>query len=103
MGVCAGAVRRRGAAPRRGALHAAALDACAEVQERAVEWFEWRMPTDSLLDIALDQLTLARAELYRVLVSPTADGASGAAELGPRPFSGIARWCNVRNYASRNA
>ena len=38
--------------------------ACDAVTERAEEWFEWRAESDSLLDIALDHLTLARAALY---------------------------------------
>jgi hypothetical protein len=33
--------------------------------------FEWRIPQDSLLDIALDHLSLARAGLYRALVADT--------------------------------
>lgn len=32
--------------------------------------FEWRMPSDSLLSIALDHLTLARVALYRALLEP---------------------------------
>ena len=32
----------------------------------------WRMPGDSLLTIALDQLTLARAQLYAVCLNPAA-------------------------------
>jgi TIR domain-containing protein len=37
---------------------------CDAVSERASEWFGWRTPTDSLLEIALEHLTLARATLY---------------------------------------
>ena len=31
--------------------------------------FEWRMPSDPLLDIALDHLTLARAGLVRAVLA----------------------------------
>jgi tetratricopeptide (TPR) repeat protein len=36
-----------------------------EVMERAEKLFEWRLPSDSLLDIALDHLSLGRARLMR--------------------------------------
>ena len=42
-----------------------ALPACDQVGERAEEWRSWRTPNDFLLDISLEQLTLARAALYR--------------------------------------
>ena len=44
------------------------------VSERVQQWFEWRLPEDSLLTIALDYLSLARVELYRALLfrSPVA-------------------------------
>jgi hypothetical protein len=35
----------------------------AEVRERAESFFAWRVPSDSLLDIALDHLSLGRAHL----------------------------------------
>ena len=35
----------------------------AEAQRRGRKFFEWRLPSDSLLDIALDHLTLGRAAL----------------------------------------
>jgi tetratricopeptide (TPR) repeat protein len=47
----------------------APVAACADAERRAEKWFEWRMPSDSLLDIALDHLSLARARLYRALLS----------------------------------
>jgi len=43
--------------------------ACDEVAERGRQWFQWRGPTDPLLDIALDHLTLGRAALYRAILS----------------------------------
>jgi tetratricopeptide (TPR) repeat protein len=36
----------------------------AEVRDRARQLFEWRLPSDSLLSIALDNLSLARAKLF---------------------------------------
>jgi tetratricopeptide (TPR) repeat protein len=48
-----------------------ATDACDEAGRRAMKLFEWRIPQDSLLDIALDHLSLARAGLYRALVADT--------------------------------
>ena len=44
--------------------------ALAEAERRAHKMFEWRLPGDSLLDIALDHLTLARVALYRALLEP---------------------------------
>ena len=47
---------------------------CDEVERRGKRMFDWRMPTDSLLDIALDHLTLARVGLVRaILPQPTLD------------------------------
>jgi hypothetical protein len=38
--------------------------------------FEWRVPSDPILDIALDHLTLGRARLYRaILEGPAPDAA----------------------------
>lgn len=37
---------------------------CRAVAERGSKMFEWRSPSDSLLDIALDHLTMGRAALY---------------------------------------
>ena len=44
--------------------HKAALQSCYAVSQRAAKMFEWRVPSDSLLDVALDHLTLGRAALY---------------------------------------
>jgi tetratricopeptide (TPR) repeat protein len=54
----------------------APLAACAEAERRAVATIKRRtgLPTYSLLDIALDHLTQARAALYLVLLSPKGDG-----------------------------
>nr|VFK30197.1 MAG: hypothetical protein BECKMB1821G_GA0114241_10611 [Candidatus Kentron sp. MB] len=54
------------------------IAACDAVTERARQWFEWRLPADPILDIALDRLTLARAGLYRALLS-----AEGCYEASP--------------------
>ena len=40
------------------------LAACQDVARRGRKMFEWRVPGDPLLDIALDHLTLARCALY---------------------------------------
>jgi hypothetical protein len=42
---------------------------CRAVSQRAAKMFEWRLPSDSLLDIALDHLTLGRAALYAAILS----------------------------------
>ncbi|MBL9175927.1 MAG: hypothetical protein JNL10_20455 [Verrucomicrobiales bacterium] len=42
----------------------------AEAERRGLKFLEWRMPSDSLLSIALDHLTLARVALYRTLLDP---------------------------------
>lgn len=42
---------------------------CDEVERRENKMFEWRLPTDSLLDIALDHLTLARIGLIRAILT----------------------------------
>ncbi|HEX4955089.1 MAG TPA: hypothetical protein VF017_16995 [Thermoanaerobaculia bacterium] len=44
---------------------------CLEVEGRGRKMFEWRLPADSLLEIALDHLTLARAKLYRAILEGT--------------------------------
>jgi tetratricopeptide (TPR) repeat protein len=41
---------------------------CAEVEQRALQMFDWRVPSDSLLTIALDHLSLGRARLYRAIL-----------------------------------
>jgi hypothetical protein len=71
--------------------HATAVDVCAEAEEQATEWFKWRRATDSLLDIALEHLTLARTTLYGALVSPPADTAPAVTPLGPRVATALAR------------
>jgi hypothetical protein len=42
---------------------------CAEVERRGAKMFEWRRPSDSLIDIALDHLTLARVGLIRAILT----------------------------------
>lgn len=48
------------------------IEACREVSQRAAKMFEWRVPSDTLLDIALDHLTLGRAALYAAILEPSA-------------------------------
>jgi hypothetical protein len=72
--------------------HATALDACAEAEERATQTLDWATNYGgSLLSIALDHLTLARAALYRALVDPPADPAPAATVLEPRVATALAR------------
>lgn len=51
------------------------VERCGEVAERGKKMFEWRGPGDSLLDIALDHLTLARCALYADLLQGQLPGA----------------------------
>lgn len=51
----------------------------ADVEQRANLMFEWRTPGDSVLDIALDHLTLGRVHLLRAVLS----GSAAADGLGP--------------------
>ncbi len=44
-----------------------------EVRDRAEKYFEWRVPSDSLLDIALDHLSLGRAHLAEMQEYGTGD------------------------------
>jgi tetratricopeptide (TPR) repeat protein len=48
------------------------LESCRAVEQRANKMFEWRLPSDSLLDIALDHLTLGRAVLYAAILENSA-------------------------------
>lgn len=57
------------------------LTACRAVSQRAEKMFEWRVPGDSLLSIALDHLTLGRAALYAALLGATPPGADCRAAL----------------------
>jgi tetratricopeptide (TPR) repeat protein len=50
----------------------------AEVRDRAEQFFEWRVPSDSLLTMAFDHLSLGRAEL----LAYNADGSGDLAEAG---------------------
>jgi hypothetical protein len=43
-------------------------EGCVEVEQRGRKMFEWRVPGDPLLDIALDHLTLARCAFYADLL-----------------------------------
>ena len=44
------------------------IQSCRAVSQRAAKVFEWRVPGDSLLDIALDHLTLGSAALYEAIL-----------------------------------
>jgi len=47
----------------------AVATSCDEVERRGLKMFDWRMPNDSMLDIALDHLTLARVGLIRAILA----------------------------------
>jgi hypothetical protein len=80
------------APPEAGTPHAIALDVCAEASKRAAQTLEWVTTYGAgLLTIALDHLTLARAALYRALVSPPVDPAPAATTLQPRVATALAR------------
>jgi tetratricopeptide (TPR) repeat protein len=53
---------------------------CREVLERARQFFEWRVPGDPILDIALDHLTLGRAQLGLALTASGEDRTAGLAQ-----------------------
>lgn len=46
------------------------VQALDEAERRGTKMFEWHVPGDSLLDIALENLTLERVALYRSLLEP---------------------------------
>ncbi|MBI1760749.1 MAG: TIR domain-containing protein [Acidobacteria bacterium] len=54
-----------------------------EMRTRAAKFFEWRVPSDSLLDIALDQLALGRAWLWEAQQPAAPAAAPAFAEAGP--------------------
>ncbi len=56
-------------------------EACRAVAARANKMFEWRVPGDPLLDIALDHLSLGRAVLYAAVLAGPGDAGAG----GPLP------------------
>ena len=59
-----------------------AVSDCRSVSQRAKKMFEWRAPEDSLLDIALDHLTLGRTSLYEAIVDPSnSDFATAISEI----------------------
>jgi len=58
-----------------------------EVQGRAKKFFEWREPTDPLLDIALDQLSLGRAFLAQAVAE--SDDFGRAAEYLDQAVEGL--------------
>jgi tetratricopeptide (TPR) repeat protein len=53
----------------------------AEVRERAEQFFAWRVPSDSLLDVALDHLSLGRAHLLAAQRGAGGDLAQAASHL----------------------
>ena len=50
------------------------IQSCRAVSQRAVKVFEWRVPSDSLLTIALDHLTMGRATLYEAILQGSSPG-----------------------------
>ena len=61
-------------------IRADLLKACDEVAGRAAQTLEWISPTESLVDIALDHLTLGRATLFGALLDQVASGPSHITE-----------------------
>ena len=57
--------------------------ALAEATRRGLKMFEWRVPSDSLITIALDHLTLARVALYRAALTAQAPAANTNPHLAP--------------------
>ena len=53
----------------------------AEVRERAAQFFAWHVPSDPLLDIALDHLSLGRAHLLAGQRTPAGDLAAAATHV----------------------
>ena len=51
-------------------------EALREVEQRPLKMFEWRAPNSSVLDIALDNLTLGRIRLYRSVLDGTPPNAA---------------------------
>lgn len=68
--------------PLTAAERTAALQACTEVERRGGKLLEWRQPNDSVLDVALEDLTLSRATLYAWLLR-----ADSASLVDPSAFS----------------
>ncbi len=52
-----------------------------QVLERVAKLFEWRLPTDSLLDVALEELALGRAHLQQAQSTGSPDYADASAHL----------------------
>ncbi len=62
-------------------------DGLADVERRGNKMFEWRVPGDPLLEIALDHLTLARVGLIRAILGDCPSRGAGSSPVGTR--SGI--------------
>ncbi len=75
--------------PEGGTPNEEAFAVCAEAERRAASLFAWRMPSDSILDVALDHLTQARAALYRVLLTPDDSQSTIRSTVAPDPGSGL--------------
>ncbi len=59
---------------------------CRAVAERAAKMFEWRVPGDSLVTIALEHLTLGRAALFAAILE-SRNGQREHAQTSPPPTS----------------
>lgn len=53
----------------RGVVGEGLAEACRAVSQRATKMFEWQVPGDSLLDTALDHLSLGRVALYDAILT----------------------------------
>ena len=75
------------------------LDQAQDVVQRAHQMFEWRAPSDTLLDIALDHLSLGRARLLLTLRDRTDDFAPAHTEID-KAVTGL-RQAGQHDYLSR--
>lgn len=69
------------------AVHHEALQA---IGQRAARMFEWREPSDSLLDIALDHLTMARTVLFATLLTQAEPGAPDLTQVRDETDAAVA-------------
>jgi hypothetical protein len=63
------------------------LQALRELEQRVVKMFEWRMPQEPLLDVALDHLTLGRAALYRAVLESGGGGTATTMDTARRELT----------------
>jgi hypothetical protein len=67
------------------------LALCRAVAERGSKMFEWRLPSDSLLTIAVDHLTVGRAALYAAILE-LRSGRDEPAQISATPPTSTESW-----------